>query len=153
MSRHASFLLIAALTLGLGACTAMPSRQASATPPVEMLAATTQDDIVDLMVRLYPPAHTRLSLAKPAHEALGQALVAALRERGYAVAEPEIESRLRALQAPADGLSFNYQLVPVHGDGLYELLVTVGSGRLSRVYTLGSEGNVLVPVGDWARRE
>jgi hypothetical protein len=153
MSRHASFLLAAALAAGLAGCAATPSRQVSATPPVEMLAATTQGDIVDLMVGLYPPAHTRLALTRPAHDALGQGLVGTLRERGYAIEEPEIESRRRRPQASPGGLDFNYRLVPVHGDGLYELLVTVGKTRLSRVYALGGEGNALVPGGDWARRE
>ena len=53
----------------------------------------------------------------------------------------------------ASGLTFKYRLEPVRGDGLYELLVTVGNARLSRVYALDSEGSALAPVGDWARRE
>lgn len=153
MRRHASFVLLAALVVGLGACTVMPSRQISATPPVEMLAATTQGDIVDLMLRMYAPAHTQLSLDRPVHDALGQGVVATLRERGYAIQEPEIGFGRQATSLPAIGLTFNCRLELVRGDGLYELLVTVGNTRLSRVYALDSEGSALAPVGDWARRE
>jgi hypothetical protein len=152
MSCHARFLLTAALAAGVGGCAVTPPRVAMA-PPSEMLVATTQADIVDVMVRLYPPAHTRLSLAEPARDALGQALVVALRGRGYAIEEPDVKSRRKAKEGPAGGLAFAYRVAAVHSDDIYELLVTVGKTRLSRVYALGNEGNVLVPAGDWARRE
>ena len=153
MSRGACYLLIAAVAAGLGGCAAGAPRQVAVAPPIELLAATVHGDVVDLLVRLYPPAHTSLALPRPAQDALGQALVASLREKGYAVHEPEVSSGRKAQQAPSGAMYFDYRLAPVKGDALYELQITVGTTHLSRVYLPGEQGAVLVPAGAWARRE
>lgn len=153
MSRRASFVLTACLAAALGGCASAPSQPSTSAPPFELLAATTQEDIVELLVRLYPPAQTQLTLARPAQDALGQELVKTLRERGYAIEEPEVHGRRAAREVSVTGLAFSYQLAPIQGDALYELVVTVGQARLSRVYMLDGEGASLVPAGHWARRE
>jgi len=151
MNWRASLVLTTSLAALLAGCAGLPSSQTSA-PPAELLAATTKGDIVDLLVELYPPAQTQLSLAKPPHDALGQALVTSLRERGYAIEEPEAVRAARTMP-PGNGLVLDYRLTLVQHDAIYDLTVTVGKTRLSRVYVLGSEGNTLLPAGHWARRE
>lgn len=153
MSRLFRTALAVSLAAMVAGCATSATSRMTSSPPTELLAATTQVDVVELLTTLYPPAHTRLTLSRPAHDALGQALLAALRERGYAIEEPELHGRKSTPQDVATGLIFDYRFAPVQGDALYELVVMVGKTHLSRVYMPDSEGATLVPAGHWARRE
>lgn len=126
---------------------------AQGVPPLDLLASTMHGDIVDVMVPLFPPAHTRLALQRPVHDALSQQLVASLQERGYAVEEPETDRRGKVTQ-PASGLPFDVAFHPIQGDpNYYQVSVLVGPNRLTRAYVRNAEGTAVVAGGDWARRE
>ena len=156
---------IAVLALfGLAGCAARPAPTPYgnfAAAPVEFderLAA----DVVKQLVALYPPASTRLEFRQSTPDAFGTRLVNALRDKGYALAESNLEDaaqqtkpggstsgeRAAVAQQPA-GLELRYVLD--QEAGLYRVTVTVGSQSLTRAYV--EQNNTVLPAGSWVRKE
>ena len=109
----------------------------------------TRQEIVRMFAQRYPPAQTRLAVRGPLDDSLGRALVASLRERGYAV--EEIAPRSGRASA---GLPLAYRFARIEGDPeRYALSVSVGPTQLSRIYVRGNDGRVILPGGAWSLRE
>jgi type IV secretion system protein TrbH len=118
-------------------------------------------DTIKQLVALYPPASTQFNVAQPTPDPFGVALIAGLREKGYAVME---SNPVGATQPPAQaekaasgpetalaGLDLRY-LIDQQGTGnLYRLSLVVGGRSLSRAYVAQNEG--AYAAGSWVRKE
>ena len=110
-------------------------------------------DAVRQLVTLYPPASTRFNLAQPTPDAFGSALVAGLRERGFALMEAQAGS---GSTMAADGtvtgeLELRYLLDRPGAGDLYRLTLAIGTQRLSRPYMI--QNGTPHAVGAWMRKE
>jgi hypothetical protein len=159
--------VLAALALGGCAANPMPYGTFTGTSTIDSTALTS--DIVAKLVVDYPPAHTRLNLGQPTQDAFGMGLVAALREKGYAVAEfgkqdaanevkPRDELHRAAhpyfFHAPAPAqasVDMRYVVDQLGVDNLYRVTIWLGDKSLSRAYV--AQGSELAPAGAWVRKE
>lgn len=117
------------------------------------------DDTVRQLSTLYSPASTRLKIEQEASDPFGVALIAGLREKGYAVAEFVSENDWRVMSAdetsPAlksdDGLRLRYVLDYVGGNDLYRINIMIGDSSLARAYLL--QNDTALAAGAWVRKE
>jgi hypothetical protein len=154
---------LALLALALGGC-ATTSQQPygnfvqSAALDQQKLAT----EAVQQLATLYVPARTRLELQQPTPDLFGQALVKALRDKGYALLE--FVPAGAAAQAPASaasqpspataapgGLPLRYVLDQAGDSNLYRLTLMVGSQSITRAYL--AQNGAFAPAGSWARKE
>jgi hypothetical protein len=125
---------------------------------------TMAGDAVKRLVAVYPPARTRFELRQATPDAFGTALVASLRNRGYALLEfrPDAQGKAAAsgqasatnaaTAAPsATTLALRYILDLDPGSKLYRVTLLVDTQSLTRAY-LAQDGAV-VPAGYWVRKE
>jgi hypothetical protein len=114
-------------------------------------------DAIRQLVSLYPPASTRFNLAQPTPDAFGTALVAGLRERGFALMEAQagIGSTMAAdangAGTGAGGLELRYLLDRPGASDLYRLTLAIGTHRLSRPYMI--HNGTPYAAGAWVRKE
>lgn len=137
---------LALLALALGGC-ATTSQQPygnfvqSAALDQQKLAT----EAVQQLVTLYVPARTRLELQQPTPDLFGQALVKALRDKGYALLD------FVPTTATPGGLPLRYVLDQAGDSNLYRLTLMVGSQSITRAYL--AQNGVFAPAGSWARKE
>ncbi|GAA0684729.1 hypothetical protein GCM10009429_06660 [Dyella marensis] len=162
----ARLTMAAIVACGLPGCAAPPAPRAApavATParvaPLDMLGGprgedfvpggATRKEIVRIFAQRHPPAQTRLTVRDTNRDSLGQALLVALRERGYAIEEIPPGSR-----PAAGGLPLHYRFAPIGGEsGRYVLSIALGPTLLSRIYARGADGHAIAPDGAWSLRE
>lgn len=112
------------------------------------------EDVLDQLEKILPPAHTELQLSESATDPFGKALVASLRQHGYAVHEPEpvkLTWRNRNRKHQPQAHEFWYLKEGIDGMDMIRVEVGQGSRRLSRLY-LFKDGNIF-GAGGWAHRE
>jgi hypothetical protein len=142
-------LWIMSLVLTLASC--------ASTKPVSNVAdlrgnisgQTLAEDTVLQLSKLFPPAKTQLYFTRTADDAFGRALVAGLREQGYAIEETAAHPAGEQMQH--DGLPVAYIIDPIVGDTGYRVSLMVGNGVLSRAYSVYRDGSL--SGGAWAYRE
>lgn len=134
---------IAALALVLTGCAMTTARLGSnaavaTAPEAQAMAA----DLLAELVKLYPPAISRLAIdASASDDVFGQALTDGLRKRGYAVVEGS-----RKAKADPSAVPLRY-VVDQPMTGYYRVMLRVGEQSLTRGYT--TEGGV-APSAGWA---
>lgn len=134
---------IAVLALVLTGCALTTTRLGSyaVVAPAPEAQAMAADAVVEL-VKLYPPAISRLSIAANASDdGFGQALTDGLRKRGYAV----VEASGKGSVDPA-ALPLRY-VVDQPMEGFYRVMLHVGDQSITRGYT--TQGGV-APSAGWA---
>jgi hypothetical protein len=144
--------LLVLLVAGLAGCASAPAPATYGSfvqKPVATDEKAMADDVVKKLAALYPPARTRFNLQHATPEAFGIGMVAALRAKGYALAEVKPGTRAPALAAGEQSLA--YVIDQPLGAGLYRVTVLVDSQSLSRVYQ--SAGGAVTPAGAWVRKE
>ena len=121
------------------------------------------NDSVRQLEALFTPARTRINVAQATPDAYGQALIALLREKGYAVMEagaapPPIattatDRATESAASPAAPASFDlHYLIDRPGAGeLYRLTLDIGQQSLSRAYLVTLDGTQAA--GAWTRKE
>lgn len=137
------------LALVLSGCATIPPYGHFANSPTAVDEAIAADAIKQL-VALYPPAKTRLELQHPTPDAFGVALVAGLRERGYALLELAPKTAKPSASAES-GLKLSYVFDEAGSPSLYRLTLRLGTQSLTRAYRAASGTGVAA--GAWARRE
>jgi hypothetical protein len=114
-------------------------------------------DAIRQLVSLYPPASTRFNLAQPTSDAFGTALVAGLRERGFALMDAQAGSGstmaadANGASTGAGGLELRYLLDRPGAGDLYRLTLAIGTQRLSRPYMI--QNGTPYAAGAWVRKE
>ena len=110
-------------------------------------------DAIRQLVSLYPPASTRFDLAQPTPDAFGTALVAGLRERGFALMEAQAgsENTMAVNGTGTGGLELRYLLDRPGAGDLYRLTLAIGTQRLSRPYMI--QNGTPYAAGAWVRKE
>ncbi|HIF4305224.1 TPA: lipoprotein [Salmonella enterica subsp. enterica serovar Infantis] len=123
-------------------------------------------DTVTQLVKLYPPATTRLELQQATPDTFGIALVNNLRAQGYAVMEykpvaasatpasataVDGKSAVQPAQSTLPGYPLRYVLDQFSGTNMYRVTVLVGSQSLTRAYT--AQNDTVLPAGAWVRKE
>lgn len=106
-------------------------------------------DAVRQLVALYPPAKTRLALQQPIPDPFGAALVAGLRQQGYALLEFHPQAH-KATPNAEPARAFRYVLDAAGRANLYRLTLWVGMQSLSRAYQIQDDTGV--PAGYWVRK-
>jgi type IV secretion system protein TrbH len=157
--RYQNALLALSVVVSVAGCATQPTANKQLHALEMQVGQAVAVDGINTMTLLYPPAQTRLILAHPVTDEFGTALVAGLREHGYAVAEPEVahktgSSRAKPVAEPtniSNGIPFSYRVSQVDPAGLYEVVLDVGSNKLARMYALSDRR--INPVGDWTRKE
>ena len=152
-------VLVVLAALMLGACaTTGPAPYGNYLAAAAVDQQTLAGDAVKQLAILWPPAKTRLALQQPTPDAFGSALVKALRESGYALAEfnPEAakektSAALEANAAAGQPLPLRYVLDQAGTPNLYRLTLAVGSQSITRPYI--ERNGMLVPAGYWVRKE
>lgn len=115
------------------------------------------DDAAKKLAALYPPARTRFNLRQATPDTFGVSLVAALRTKGYALAEyvPAPPAGAPTGAAPATGQAGDATLAYVVDQpldaGLYRVTVLVNNQTLSRLYQ--AKDGAIAPAGYWVRKE
>ncbi|WP_339057987.1 conjugal transfer protein TrbH [Candidatus Regiella endosymbiont of Tuberolachnus salignus] len=155
--------LLALSLQGLTGCTSTGGYGNYATAPLHFNQKMAQDTAAQL-VTLYLPAKTHLSLKQriPPRDTYGTALVEALRANGYSVLEYTPQKRATrsqstrfqpsAIKAPVPTIDLRYIVDAPKSTNFYRVTVQVGTGSISRVFTLAPEGK-LYPASAWIRRE
>lgn len=103
-----------------------------------------------LLASRYPPAQTRITVGPSPRDAFGTALVAQLREKGYAVIEPAPDDK----SAVEDSLVLRYvidQQGTTPANMTYRVLLQVGKETLARLYT--ERNGQFQPISNWVRGE
>jgi hypothetical protein len=108
------------------------------------------DDAVTKLAALYPPALTRFSLRHAATDPFGSALVATLREKGYALQEYKATRKSGATDK-GNSRTLSYVFDQPAGTDLYRVTLTIDDQSLSRVYR-AKDGSVAA-AGYWVRKE
>ena len=156
--RGASALVTCAAAWALTGCAAAPGgasygNHAAASSAFDQKVAA---DSIKQLVTLYPPASTRFNVAQATADAFGTALVAGLREKGFAVME--FQAAPTATRAAgdgdgtrADGVHLRYLLDQSATDDLYRVTLAVAHQQLSRAYMIHN-GNPHA-AGAWVRKE
>lgn len=128
---------IVALAFVLAGCTSSherPKNMAVFTSPSEAVALAS--DALGELVKLYPPAITRLSIAAPAAgDTFGQALADGLRKHGYAVVETAGQEK-----PDPSALPLRYVLDQPVDSGFYRVMLTIAGQSLSRGYVVAQAG-------------
>lgn len=138
--RAAPIAAVALILTGCAFTTAHLGSNAAVAPAPEAQAMAA-DSLVEL-VKLYPPAITRLAIdASASDDAFGQALADGLRKRGYAVVEGA-----RGVKADPSAMPLRY-VVDQPMTGYYRVMLRVGGQSLTRGYT--TAGGV-APSAGWA---
>ena len=158
MRTLAALLLVG---IGLAGCA---NRHAPATygnfidVPEKFDGTVMADDVAGKMVALFPPARTSIKMRQTTLDAFGAALTAALRAKGYALAEFDPDRRTVSLESgapaqppPADNLALAYLVDQPLESGLYRVTVLINDQSLSRLYQ--AKDGSLVPAGYWVRKE
>lgn len=116
------------------------------------------DDVADKMVVLFPPARTSIKMRQTTLDAFGATLAAALRGKGYALAEFDPSRRTLKPEAGApvqpqatDNIALAYLVDQPMEAGLYRVTVLINYQSLSRLYQ--AKDGSLVPAGYWVRKE
>ena len=153
--RHRMFVFVAVLALALAGC-------ATTSPYGNYLQSATVDqqklagEAVKQLATFWPPARTRFELQQATPDAFGAALVAAMRESGYALLEfnPAAAPAKASAEAAPDAeapVSLGYVLDQAGAPNLYRLTLTVGNQSISRLYR--EQDGELAPAGYWAHQE
>lgn len=143
-------LCVLLITGLLSACAITPRVSgAAASASVPDGVGSVAADAVQFLQRRYPPGSTHWTLARPARDGFGVALVDSLRRQGYAVQEATA-SRGKPQPAPA-GPTLDYVFEPVD-TGVYRLTLRIGTRSLSRAYMAAGDGR-MQPAGAWSHRE
>jgi hypothetical protein len=112
------------------------------------------NDVVRTVGKLFPPARTCITLQHATPDAFGTSLVAALRTKGYGLAEfkPQRDPKDAAASLCKSGdLALAYVLdQPLEAD-IYRVTVHLNSQSVSRLYRL--KDGTIVPAGYWIRKE
>lgn len=110
-------------------------------------------DAVSQIAALYPPAKIRFAIQHPTPDPFGTALVAGLREQGYAIQEfnPKHAGGAQGGDTATAGLPLRYVLDQAGDPRLYRLTVLIGDQAISRPYKRAESG--IVAAGYWARRQ
>lgn len=149
------FIIVMLFTQTLAGC-------ASTDPYGSFVPATVDQqqlatDAVQQLISLYPPAKTRFELNHATPDAFGLALVASLRERGYALMEyNNLTNQVRS-STPATpentpaALPLRYVLDQAGQTNLYRLTLLIGNQSITRPYL--EENGSFVPAGYWTRKE
>ena len=161
--RHAAALSMCGAALILGGCASAPGaaaygNYATGSPAFNQKLAA---DAIKQLAGLYPPARTRFHLAQPTPDPFGQALVAGLREKGYAVEEAKPAGATQPPSVPekatsgpeqgAAGLDLGYVVDQPGTGNLYRLTLAVGSQSLTRAYV--AQNGSTYAAGSWVRKE
>lgn len=146
--------LAAAAALSLVGCASTASHLGNhiTTPNVDHQALAAE--AVNQIAALWPPAKTQLDLKQATPDPFGAALIAGLRERGYALMEysPTSVSTPQSEASATSALALSYlldesQTTPV----LFRVTLTIGSQAITRPY-MNQDGK-LYPAGYWVRKE
>lgn len=160
MRRHVPLSLAGALvaTALVAGCAmrGVPADRGSFVPQLPAAAAhAVADDGVARLAAVYPPASTSMRLEQPAADPFGAEFVAALRRKGYAVAEYGTGGSARAASAPAPAASavrLGYVVDALGDPALLQLTLFVDDrSALARAYHLRPDGSA-APAGDWTSR-
>jgi type IV secretion system protein TrbH len=157
MMRSFSRWLVLPMLAVFAGCASIPKEDATRAEIASDVGQAAANDAIGAMTQIVPPAQTTLSLERPATDSFGLALVAGLRARGYAVAEPVSRSpgKTRAAAAESEnshrGISFDYRIAEIGNSGIYGMTLYIGSIRLGRLYALDQER--VEPAGEWTRSE
>lgn len=114
-------------------------------------------DVAKKLAALYPPARTRINLQQATPDGFGASLVAALRTKGYALAEfkpaPPADASAGTVRAPgqAGDIALAYVVDQPLDAGLTRVTVLINSQPLSRLYQ--AKDGTLAPAGYWVRKE
>jgi len=149
-------IIVALLILALSGC-ATTGQYGNFIPPTtgvdqQQLA----HEAVQQLATLYPPARMRLELQQATPDTFGQALVLALRERGYAILEFDpTRAKARGMAASSSassaGLPLRYVLDQAGDSPLYRLTLLVGNQSITRPYLV--QDGIFAPAGYWVRKE
>lgn len=161
--RLAAALSMCGAALLLGGCASAPGaaaygNYATGSPAFNQKLA---DDAIKQLAALYPPARTRFKLAQPTPDPFGQALVAGLREKGYAIEEAKpagaaqppsaLGKAASGTEQGAAGLDLGYVVDQPGTGNLYRLTLAVGSQSLTRAYVV--QNGSTHAAGSWVRKE
>lgn len=126
--------------------------------PAQLDEKVMADDVVRKITVLYPPAHTSFTMQQATPDAFGATLTAALRSKGYALAEFDPRplsakpTARESARSPATGnLALTYLVDQPMEAGLYRVTVLINDQSLSRLYQ--ARDGSLVPAGYWMRKE
>lgn len=149
--------ILALLLVGLAGCASAPLLQYG-----NFVQNTDQandkkvvDDVVKMLVPLYPPASTRFDLRHATTDFFGTYLVESMRAKGYAVLEfkPELQAAGAEPVVPGtSGLALSYIVDQAKGSDLYRVELLIHRNQLNRVYQVAQDGTIY-PAGYWARKE
>ena len=145
----ASVLVI--LLTGLSGCATVPNEPTPSPVSVE-LGNSLASDAIKQVQTLYPPAHTTFNIEQAVSkmDSFGIALVAQLREKGYAVQIIDPKQPVTALAS----LRLHYIIDNPAARwyiGLYRVQLVVGNVTLTRAYS--EANNTAMPAGAWAKLE
>ncbi|GHS92676.1 hypothetical protein FACS1894139_04620 [Planctomycetales bacterium] len=114
----------------------------SSSSPVAEAMSAIADDAAAQLTALYPPAKTQFAAATP-RDGFGVALLARLRERGYAIEESNRDGTGR--------MKFTYEINADSADGILTALYQVNDELLSRAYTANAAN--YAPLTAWTLRK
>lgn len=139
--RAAPLVAVALLLAGCAGPSGHHGSYAAVVAPSDAQAMAT-DSLAEL-VKLYPPAISRIVLDSAAHnDSFGSALADGLRRRGYAVIEATGKRR-----ADPSALPLRY-VVDEPSPGFYRVMLNVAGQALTRAYSAGEAG--VSPAAGWA---
>jgi hypothetical protein len=146
-----------ALVAGLAGC----ATPAPVVPTVNFVPSSVGDqtklagDATAELTSLFPPAKTTFgwSLTPQASDAFGTALLADLRQKGYAVHEGAAGAAAAAsAPAPASAeVPLRYTLDQIGDGGVYRVVLAAGQQTIVRAYAL--RDGAFAPIGAWSRKE
>ena len=142
-----------AAALNVSGCASTASRGGNHITTATIDQQALAGEAVKQIAALWPPAKTQLELTQATPDLFGAALVAGLRERGYALMEyspaPTKAAPTSASQTTAIPLS--YLLDEAGTPALVRVTLTLGSQSITRPY-MDQDGK-LFPAGYWVRKE
>lgn len=126
--------------------------------PVQANDRMMADDVASKLGALYAPARSSIKMQQATPDVFGATLIAALRRKGYALAEFDVAEGERkadreaaAPPATAGNLALAYVVdQPLQSD-VYRVTVHINDQSLSRLYQ--AKDGTLVPAGYWVRKE
>lgn len=149
--RHIFILIATSFVLFVTGC-ATPLNQGNLITNANINQVTLAEEAAKQIAALWSPAKTQLELKQATPDPFGAALVAALRERGYAV----LEFSSTPAKSPTDAtattmLPLGYLLDQAGTPTLYRVTLTVGGQSITRPYV--DQDGTLYPAGYWVRKE
>ncbi|WP_020405875.1 hypothetical protein [Hahella ganghwensis] len=139
------------IIIGLSGCaTTQPNPSPYGNFVIDQIANDQQkmaNDTIEQLVSLYPPAKTQFELKHSMTDVFGAALVAGMRDRGFAILEfnPVTE------ETDGDGLPLRYVVDQFTDANLYRITVLIGDQSITRAYT--KQNGTVLPAGYWVRKE